>query len=126
MVYVIKRGDTLYSISRENNVPLALILRANPYADIYNLRVGDELCIPVMNPVTWSNVTSYVTEDGDSLQSIMDKFGLGLDEIMQFNNLDEIMINPGTTMQIPTYEEDVVPNMPNRDYSEDYGPGQQE
>lgn len=44
--YVIKKGDTLYSISRRYDVPLALVLRANPYVDVYNLQVGDEVCIP--------------------------------------------------------------------------------
>ena len=44
--YVIKKGDTLYSISRRYNVPLALVLRANPYVDVYNLQIGDEICIP--------------------------------------------------------------------------------
>lgn len=44
--YMIQRGDTLYSISRRYNIPLSLILRANPYVDVYNLQIGDELCIP--------------------------------------------------------------------------------
>lgn len=44
--YVLQKGDTLYSISRRYNVPLALILRANPYVDVYNLQIGDEICVP--------------------------------------------------------------------------------
>ncbi len=48
--YVIKPGDTLYSISRMYNVPLAYILRANSDIDIYNLYVGLEICIPYVNP----------------------------------------------------------------------------
>ncbi|SFS05437.1 LysM peptidoglycan-binding domain-containing protein [Anaeromicropila populeti] len=51
MTYVIKKGDTLYSLSRRYNVPLALILRANPYAEIYNLQIGDEICIPIEPPI---------------------------------------------------------------------------
>lgn len=47
MVYSAQKGDTLYSLSRRYNTPLALILRANPYVDVYNLQVGDEICIPV-------------------------------------------------------------------------------
>ncbi len=50
MVHVIKQGETLYQLSRKYRVPLALILRANPYADVYNLQVGQEICIPVMRP----------------------------------------------------------------------------
>jgi LysM repeat protein len=52
MIYVIKQGDTLYSISRKYNVPLALIIRVNPYVDIYNLQIGDELCLPFINSGT--------------------------------------------------------------------------
>lgn len=47
IVYTIKEGDTLYSISGRFQVPVALILRANPLADIYNLQVGARLCIPM-------------------------------------------------------------------------------
>ena len=47
IVYSIKEGDTLYSISGRFQVPIALILRANPLADIYNLQIGAKLCIPM-------------------------------------------------------------------------------
>ncbi len=49
-IHVIEKGDTLYKLSREYGIPLALILMANPYTDIYNLQVGDEVCIPVNVP----------------------------------------------------------------------------
>ncbi len=47
-MHVIREGDTLYQLSRQYNVPLALILRANPITDVYNLQIGDEICIPTM------------------------------------------------------------------------------
>ena len=47
MTYTIKQGDTLYGISRKYDVPLAMILHANPYADVYRLNIGDTICIPV-------------------------------------------------------------------------------
>lgn len=47
MTYTIKQGDTLYGISRKYDVPLAMILHANPYADVYRLNVGDTICIPM-------------------------------------------------------------------------------
>lgn len=50
MVHVIKEGENLYQLSRAYRVPLALILRANPYVDVYNLQVGQEICIPVVKP----------------------------------------------------------------------------
>lgn len=50
MIHVIKPGDNLYQLSRRYRVPLALILRANPYVDVYNLRPGQEICIPMSRP----------------------------------------------------------------------------
>ena len=50
MVHVIKEGENLYQLSRAYRVPLALLLRANPYVDVYNLQVGQEICIPVARP----------------------------------------------------------------------------
>lgn len=47
MIYTVKKGDTLYSISRSKQVPLSMLLRANPYVDVYNLQVGDTICIPM-------------------------------------------------------------------------------
>lgn len=46
MVYTIQKGDTLYAISGYFQVPVALLLKANPYVDIYNLQIGGKICIP--------------------------------------------------------------------------------
>ena len=42
----IEKGDTLYLLSRRYGSPLWMILLANPYVNVYNLQVGDEICIP--------------------------------------------------------------------------------
>lgn len=47
MMYTVKSGDTLYSISLKYGVSLALLLRVNPYVDVYNLQPGETICIPV-------------------------------------------------------------------------------
>lgn len=47
IMHTVRSGDTLYSISMEHKVPLALVLRANPYVDVYNLQVGETICVPV-------------------------------------------------------------------------------
>lgn len=104
MIYNIKRGDTLYNISRSYNIPVALILRANPYVDIYNLQIGDELCIPVMNPSTFNDSVTYVVQDEASLQTILDQYGIDLEEVLEFNNMDGMTLAPGMTIQIPIYD----------------------
>lgn len=56
ITHTIKKGDTLYEISRMHNVPLAMLLRANPYVDVFNLRPGDTICVPA----------SRTTQQGDA------------------------------------------------------------
>ncbi len=121
-IHTVKRGDTLYKISGMYHVPLALILRANPYVDIYNLQEGDKLCIPggfdnetkppkpqkpqrPQRPTKPNNpqVSGYVfvIKDAQSLQSILDRFGITLEELLKENTPGNIMIQPGTAVRIP-------------------------
>ena len=51
ITHTIKKGDTLYEISREHKVPLSMLLRANPYVDVFNLQVGDTICVPTKKPL---------------------------------------------------------------------------
>lgn len=98
--YVIKQGDTLYSISRENNVPLPLILRLNPFVDIYNLQVGDEICIPATGDEGQNEVFEYVVAEGDSIQSVVDQFGISPEDLIKNNSLSQIMLLPGSKLNI--------------------------
>ncbi len=47
MMVTVQQGDTLYSLSMRYQVPLAVLLRANPYVDVYNLQVGERICVPM-------------------------------------------------------------------------------
>lgn len=51
ITHTIKKGDTLYEISREHKVPLSMLLRANPYVDVFNLQVGDTIYVPTKKPL---------------------------------------------------------------------------
>ena len=50
VVHTIKKGDTLYLISKYYKVPIGEIMNANRNINIYNLQIGDEICIPVRRP----------------------------------------------------------------------------
>ena len=45
-IHIVKKGDTLYLIAKQYGVKVTAVIFANPYADVYNLQPGDELCIP--------------------------------------------------------------------------------
>ncbi len=46
ILHRVEQGDTLYLLGKKYQVSVASILYANPYVDVYQLQVGDELCIP--------------------------------------------------------------------------------
>ena len=49
--HVIQKGDSLYKLSKQYHVKVSALILANPFVNIYNLQVGDEICIPRIRPV---------------------------------------------------------------------------
>ncbi len=107
--YTIKRGDTLYSISRQQNVPVDAIISANPFINVYNLQIGDMICLPISIPGnTYIDTTTYEVVEGDSLGQILEDNGADLGDFMQLNDLYSIYLEPGSTVRIPIYGEDDI------------------
>ena len=74
MIHVIRSGDNLYQLSRRYRVPLALILRANPYVDVYNLRPGQEICIPMpCGNDSWAHATNSLKQRKKHMPKLMVK-----------------------------------------------------
>lgn len=108
LMHIIQRGDTLYSISRRYDIPISTIFRANPFVEIYNLQVGEELCIPLAQATPPVSFETYVIEDGDTIENILERFGINYEELLQFNNTNELMydeqLEVGMVLQIPIYQ----------------------
>lgn len=47
IIHVVKERDTLYKIGQMYGVSVSALMYANPYVNVYNLQIGDELCVPV-------------------------------------------------------------------------------
>lgn len=45
-IHTAEKGDTLYKIGKKYGVGVSALLFANPYVDVYDIRPGDELCVP--------------------------------------------------------------------------------
>ncbi|MCI6867376.1 MAG: LysM domain-containing protein [Lachnospiraceae bacterium] len=50
--HTIEKGDTLYLLGKKYKVRVSALIFANPYLDIYNLQVGDQICIPKYPPLS--------------------------------------------------------------------------
>lgn len=106
IIYEIKYGDTLYRISRHFNAGMDAIMASNPMIDVYNLVPGETIYIPVSVPQEhYSHYTTYLVKEEDSLGSILDENSINLANLIELNDINEIYLQPGTTLRIPIWDE---------------------
>lgn len=105
-VHVIKEGDTLYKISRMHNLKVVDLLLANPYVNVYNLQIGDEICIPI-KPVPYAdNHVPYIIREEDTLGSVLEKSDLTFEELAEYNPfVKEMSLPANNVIFLPGKEE---------------------
>lgn len=110
--YTVVEGDSFYNIALKYSLPLNLLLEANPEANPYDLKVGQEICIPnVPSGCPFGSVV--VIQEGTRLSDILISYNLSLNELMDSNiEFNPNVIVPGTELCIPpeTYQECAAPN----------------
>ena len=82
--YIVKGGDSLYSIAMKYNTTVETIKQANGLSSNL-LSIGQILKIPTKNISI--NYKEYEVKPGDSLYSIAQLFNTTVDAIMKTNNL---------------------------------------
>ncbi|MDE5864141.1 MAG: LysM peptidoglycan-binding domain-containing protein [Lachnospiraceae bacterium] len=98
-VHVIEAGDTLYKLAKKYDVRLFDIMRLNPYVNVYNLQIGDEICIPTMPA---SPEKTYVVNEEDTIGDVLKAFGVGFDALAKWNpTLLELELPQGLILKMP-------------------------
>ena len=80
-VYIVKAGDTLYSISQKYNTTVSELKRINNITND-DLYIGQRIKVPISN-----NSNYYIVRPGDTLYSISRKYNIPVQELMSINNL---------------------------------------
>ena len=93
--YEVKPGDTLSGISKTYNIDVGTLISYNKIEDVRRIWVGAKLKIPDIDGLP------YVVRGGDSLESIAEKHGVPLNDILDANNLDSEIITAGDQLFIP-------------------------
>lgn len=93
--YVVKKGDTLYGISKKFNISINRLkelnnLKTNLLAIGQNLLVVDNV-----------NPEEYIVEKGDNLYKIAKLYGITTEDLMKYNNLDTALLQVGEKLKIP-------------------------
>ena len=103
--YVVKNGDTLYSIAKKYNVSVDDIKSVNNLTN-NNLTIGQVIKIPGINI---EEPNTYTVKKGDSLWSIANKYGTSVEELKKVNNLTSNVLSSGQLLKLPgTSKENTV------------------
>lgn len=106
LIHKVKSGDTLYGIARMHGVKVRDLMLANPYVDVYQLQVGDELCVPIfpaggMRPQ--EGMRPYIVKKDETLGSVIENTGISCEELVKYNkNISELPVGEGIVLIIPT------------------------
>ncbi len=95
MVYVIKEGDTLWSIANETGVNIGSLSRWNNLHPETKLRPGDKIIIRIPAPREAIKESQrregrelvYIVREGDTLWDIAKRYGVTVEEIKAWNQL---------------------------------------
>lgn len=82
--YIIKKGDTIYSIATTYGVDPDLLLKINGLNKEDYIYPNQEIIIPS------NNYKYYMTEDGDTIESVLNKLQIDYNNLL--SNNDEIFL----------------------------------
>jgi membrane-bound lytic murein transglycosylase D len=101
ILYVVKNGDTLGGIANKFNISYKVIKDFNNLKSNV-IRPKDKLVVPIYksNNITFSKMT-YTVQQGDTLNSIANKFNVSYYSIKRENNLNNDIIKPNDKLIIP-------------------------
>lgn len=94
-IYIVKSGDTLYSIANKNGTTVDEIKKINNLAS-NNLSIGQEIILP-----TSTNYKIYTVVSGDTLYGIALKNGTDVNTIKNINNLTSNVLSIGQKLLLP-------------------------
>ncbi len=107
IIHVVKKGDTLYKISRMHNVNLSDIISANPYVNVYNMQPGEEICVPVQGGC---QEMMYTVKAGDTFEEVMRNLGTAPDDLFRLNpDLYKVPVTEGLVIKGTCEEYGVMP-----------------
>ena len=95
ITYVVKSGDSLWSIAKKYDVSVNELKNANNLVSNM-LSIGQELVIPETN-----EYKIYIVKSGDSLWKIARDNGVNVNDLIALNNLNSTVLQIGQQLLIP-------------------------
>ena len=98
ITYTVRPGNTLYAIAQFFGTSVRAIAQANGLRPPYTIYPGQELLIPTKE---LGSPRYYVVRPGDTLVSIVDRYGLELEDLLNLNSFENPnIIYPGQIIRL--------------------------
>ena len=97
-IYVVKKGDTLYSISKKLNISIDTLKALNKL-NTNEIYVGQQLIL--CNDKNTEEYDVYTVKKGDSLWSISQKYNISVKELIELNNLNNLTLQINQKLKVP-------------------------
>lgn len=97
-IYVVKKGDTLYSISKKLNISIDTLKALNKL-NTNEIYVGQQLILS--NDKNTEEYDVYTVKKGDSLWSISQKYNISVKELIELNNLNNLTLQINQKLKVP-------------------------
>ena len=99
-IYIVKKGDSLYSIAQKYNTTVDSIKKLNNLASNL-LSINQQLKIPTKKEEEVQNFYNYTVVPGDTLYSIAKNNNTTVETIKSINNLSSNVIDVGMQLKLP-------------------------
>ena len=98
--YIVKKGDSLWSIAKNNNTTVDNLKKINNLSTNL-LSIGQKLLLSTDNQKLTNN-NYYIVVSGDTLYGIAQKLNTTVDKLKQINNLTTNFLSVGQKLIIPS------------------------
>lgn len=95
--YIVKNGDTLWSIARNNGLTVDELKKLNNLTS-NALSIGQVL--KLKEGTTTPSGDTYIVKSGDTLYGIANRYGLTVDELKRMNNLTSNTLSIGQVLKV--------------------------
>ncbi|MCR4398067.1 MAG: LysM peptidoglycan-binding domain-containing protein [Firmicutes bacterium] len=102
IIYVIRAGDTFFSLARRFGVTVGALIRANPGVNPDALLIGQQICIPPARRLCPAGSFPHRIEPGDTLFLLAIRYNTTVQAILALNpGIDPLNLIVGTLLCIP-------------------------
>ncbi|MBG9367898.1 LysM peptidoglycan-binding domain-containing protein [Streptococcus sp. NLN64] len=92
--YTVKAGDSVWRIAQSHGVSMDDLVMWNNISN-FTIHPGEVLILKQPTQAPYSGLTTHTVQAGESVWLIAQKYGITMDELVEWNNISNFAIHPG-------------------------------